>query len=151
MQVDFGDFERPFVGPGASGAAQTKSNQTLKQVLERFYPKHYRHACTEEQMRYLCLLWHTLKYKHKESVWPSYAHSYIRSQAVAAEALYPMGFSEGSEFIRVHTHLPDSGSQVVIFWSQTIWGCGECPSKAKVNVYNFFYILNTQKSGIIVS
>uniref|UniRef100_A0A8C1A262 Pleckstrin homology, MyTH4 and FERM domain containing H2 n=1 Tax=Cyprinus carpio carpio TaxID=630221 RepID=A0A8C1A262_CYPCA len=55
-QVDFGDFERPFVGPGASGAAQTKSNQTLKQVLERFYPKHYRHACTEEQMRYLCLL-----------------------------------------------------------------------------------------------
>ncbi|KTF98815.1 hypothetical protein cypCar_00039270, partial [Cyprinus carpio] len=30
-QVDFGDFERPFVGPGASGAAQTKSNQTLKQ------------------------------------------------------------------------------------------------------------------------
>uniref|UniRef100_A0A9J7X6A1 Pleckstrin homology, MyTH4 and FERM domain containing H2 n=1 Tax=Cyprinus carpio carpio TaxID=630221 RepID=A0A9J7X6A1_CYPCA len=52
-QVDFGDFERPFVGPGASGAAQTKSNQTLKQVLERFYPKHYRHACTEEQMRLL--------------------------------------------------------------------------------------------------
>ncbi|KAI2657602.1 Pleckstrin homology domain-containing family H member 2 [Labeo rohita] len=33
--------------------AQTKSNQTLKQVLERFYPKHYRHTCTEEQMRQL--------------------------------------------------------------------------------------------------
>ncbi|XP_059374013.1 pleckstrin homology domain-containing family H member 2-like [Carassius carassius] len=49
-QVDFGDFERPFCSPGASGAAQTKSNQTLKQVLERFYPKHYRH---EEQMRLL--------------------------------------------------------------------------------------------------
>uniref|UniRef100_A0A8C1ZXL1 Pleckstrin homology domain containing, family H (with MyTH4 domain) member 2 n=1 Tax=Cyprinus carpio TaxID=7962 RepID=A0A8C1ZXL1_CYPCA len=51
-QVEFGDFERPF-SPGPSGAAQTKSNQTLKQVLERFYPKHYRHSCTEEQMRQL--------------------------------------------------------------------------------------------------
>uniref|UniRef100_A0A8C2PZF3 Pleckstrin homology domain containing, family H (with MyTH4 domain) member 2 n=1 Tax=Cyprinus carpio TaxID=7962 RepID=A0A8C2PZF3_CYPCA len=51
-QVEFGDFERPF-SPGASGAAQTKSNQTLKQVLERFYPKHYRHSCAEEQMRQL--------------------------------------------------------------------------------------------------
>ncbi|RXN24767.1 pleckstrin homology domain-containing family H member 2 isoform X1 [Labeo rohita] len=52
-QVEFGDFERPFSSPGGSGAAQTKSNQTLKQVLERFYPKHYRHTCTEEQMRQL--------------------------------------------------------------------------------------------------
>uniref|UniRef100_A0A672QAT8 Pleckstrin homology, MyTH4 and FERM domain containing H2 n=1 Tax=Sinocyclocheilus grahami TaxID=75366 RepID=A0A672QAT8_SINGR len=52
-QVEFGDFERPFSSPGASGAAQTKSNHTLKQVLERFYPKHYRHSCTEEQMRQL--------------------------------------------------------------------------------------------------
>uniref|UniRef100_A0A673FXF9 Pleckstrin homology domain-containing family H member 2-like n=1 Tax=Sinocyclocheilus rhinocerous TaxID=307959 RepID=A0A673FXF9_9TELE len=55
-QVEFGDFERPFSSPGGSGAAQTKSNQTLKQVLERFYPKHYRHTCIEEQIRYLCLL-----------------------------------------------------------------------------------------------
>ncbi|XP_048061581.1 LOW QUALITY PROTEIN: pleckstrin homology domain-containing family H member 2 [Megalobrama amblycephala] len=52
-QVEFGDFERPFSSQGGSGAAQTKSNQTLKQVLERFYPKHYRHTCTEEQMRQL--------------------------------------------------------------------------------------------------
>uniref|UniRef100_A0A671K235 Pleckstrin homology domain-containing family H member 2-like n=1 Tax=Sinocyclocheilus anshuiensis TaxID=1608454 RepID=A0A671K235_9TELE len=55
-QVEYGDFERPFSSPGGSGAAQTKSNQTLKQVLERFYPKHYRHTCIEEQIRYLCLL-----------------------------------------------------------------------------------------------
>ncbi len=55
IQVEFGDFERPFSSPGSSGAAQTKSNQTLKQILERFYPKHYRYSCTEEQMRYLCL------------------------------------------------------------------------------------------------
>uniref|UniRef100_A0A3B4B1G6 Uncharacterized protein n=1 Tax=Periophthalmus magnuspinnatus TaxID=409849 RepID=A0A3B4B1G6_9GOBI len=38
-QVEFGDFERPFSAPGS---ALTKSTQTLKQVLERFYPKHYR-------------------------------------------------------------------------------------------------------------
>ncbi|KAG1935917.1 pleckstriny domain-containing family H [Pimephales promelas] len=52
-QVEFGDFERPFSSPSGSGAAHTKSNQTLKQVLERFYPKHYRHTSTEEQMRQL--------------------------------------------------------------------------------------------------
>ncbi|XP_027006068.2 pleckstrin homology domain-containing family H member 2 [Tachysurus fulvidraco] len=48
-QVEFGDFERPF--PIASG--QAKSTQTLKQVLERFYPKHYRRNCSEEQLRQL--------------------------------------------------------------------------------------------------
>lgn len=46
-QVELGDFERPFSAPGS---AQTKSNQTLKQVLERFYPKHYRRAASEEQL-----------------------------------------------------------------------------------------------------
>ncbi|XP_072247559.1 pleckstrin homology domain-containing family H member 2 [Leuresthes tenuis] len=49
-QVEFGDFERPF---SASGSAQTKSNQTLKQVLDRFYPKHYRWTASEEQLRQL--------------------------------------------------------------------------------------------------
>uniref|UniRef100_A0A3P8UK39 Pleckstrin homology, MyTH4 and FERM domain containing H2 n=1 Tax=Cynoglossus semilaevis TaxID=244447 RepID=A0A3P8UK39_CYNSE len=49
-QLEFGDFERPF---SAAGSAQTKSNQTLKQVLERFYPKHYRRTSTEEQLRQL--------------------------------------------------------------------------------------------------
>nr|XP_055026906.1 pleckstrin homology domain-containing family H member 2 [Misgurnus anguillicaudatus]XP_055026907.1 pleckstrin homology domain-containing family H member 2 [Misgurnus anguillicaudatus]XP_055026908.1 pleckstrin homology domain-containing family H member 2 [Misgurnus anguillicaudatus] len=52
-QVEFGDFERPFSSPGGSGTGQTKSKQTLKQVFERFFPKHYRHACTEEQMGHL--------------------------------------------------------------------------------------------------
>uniref|UniRef100_A0A7N6ARU4 Pleckstrin homology domain containing, family H (with MyTH4 domain) member 2 n=1 Tax=Anabas testudineus TaxID=64144 RepID=A0A7N6ARU4_ANATE len=49
-QVEFGDFERPFSAPGS---ALTKSNQTLKQVLDRFYPKHYRRATSEEQLRQL--------------------------------------------------------------------------------------------------
>lgn len=49
VQVEFGDFERPFSAPGS---AQTKSNQTLKQVLDRFYPKHYRRTTSEEQLRY---------------------------------------------------------------------------------------------------
>ncbi|KAK2922223.1 pleckstrin homology domain-containing family H member 2 isoform X1 [Channa argus] len=49
-QVEFGDFERPFLSPGS---AQTKSNQTLKQVLDRFYPKHYRKTISEEQLRQL--------------------------------------------------------------------------------------------------
>ncbi|KAF7656122.1 hypothetical protein LDENG_00046070 [Lucifuga dentata] len=49
-QVEFGDFERPFSAPGS---AQTKSKQTLKQVLERFYPKHYRRTTSEDQLRQL--------------------------------------------------------------------------------------------------
>ncbi|XP_068182982.1 pleckstrin homology domain-containing family H member 2 isoform X2 [Antennarius striatus] len=49
-QVEFGDFERSFSAPGS---AQTKSHQTLKQVLDRFYPKHYRRTTTEEQLRLL--------------------------------------------------------------------------------------------------
>ncbi|XP_036402517.1 pleckstrin homology domain-containing family H member 2 [Megalops cyprinoides] len=52
-QVEFGDFERPFSTPAGPGSAQSKSNQTLKQVLERFYPKRYRQGCTEEQLRQL--------------------------------------------------------------------------------------------------
>ncbi|XP_023818940.1 pleckstrin homology domain-containing family H member 2 isoform X2 [Oryzias latipes] len=49
-QVEFGDFERPFSAPGS---AQTKSNQTMKQVLDRFYPKHYRRTTSEQQQRQL--------------------------------------------------------------------------------------------------
>ncbi|KAJ8014229.1 hypothetical protein DPEC_G00038080 [Dallia pectoralis] len=52
-QVEFGDFERPFSTHASTNSAQTKSNQTLKQVLERFYPKHYRRLATEEQLRQL--------------------------------------------------------------------------------------------------
>ncbi|XP_030355097.1 pleckstrin homology domain-containing family H member 2 [Strigops habroptila] len=53
-QVDIGDFERPFSTPAGQVTSQSKSNQTLKQVLERFYPKRYRHGCSEEQLRQLC-------------------------------------------------------------------------------------------------
>ncbi|XP_054675712.1 pleckstrin homology domain-containing family H member 2 isoform X2 [Grus americana] len=52
--VEIGDFERPFSTPAGQVTSQSKSNQTLKQVLERFYPKRYRHGCSEEQLRQLC-------------------------------------------------------------------------------------------------
>lgn len=48
LKVEFGDFERPFSAPGPS---HTKSNQTLKQVLEKFYPKHYRKTASEDHLR----------------------------------------------------------------------------------------------------
>ncbi|KAJ7422042.1 Pleckstrin like proteiny domain-containing family H member 2 [Pitangus sulphuratus] len=53
-QVEIGDFERPFSTPAGQVTSQSKSNQTLKQVLERFYPKRYRQGCSEEQLRQLC-------------------------------------------------------------------------------------------------
>ncbi|XP_061693306.1 pleckstrin homology domain-containing family H member 2 isoform X2 [Syngnathoides biaculeatus] len=49
-QVEFGDFEHPFL---TSGPIHTKSNQTLKQVLDKFYPKHYRHTPSKEHLRQL--------------------------------------------------------------------------------------------------
>ncbi|XP_025058995.1 pleckstrin homology domain-containing family H member 2 isoform X3 [Alligator sinensis] len=53
-QVEIGDFERPFSTPAGQGTSQSKSNQTLKQVVERFYPKRYKQGCSEEQLRQLC-------------------------------------------------------------------------------------------------
>ncbi|XP_007438142.1 pleckstrin homology domain-containing family H member 2 [Python bivittatus] len=52
-QVEIGDFERPFSTPAGQVTSQSKSNQTLKQVVEKFYPKRYRDNCSEEQLRQL--------------------------------------------------------------------------------------------------
>ncbi|KAM5292338.1 pleckstrin homology domain-containing family H member 2 isoform 2-T2 [Ctenodactylus gundi] len=52
-QVEIGDFERPFSTPAGHVTNQCKANQTLKQVIEKFYPKRYRDGCTEEQLRQL--------------------------------------------------------------------------------------------------
>uniref|UniRef100_A0A8D0DZT4 Pleckstrin homology domain-containing family H member 2 n=1 Tax=Salvator merianae TaxID=96440 RepID=A0A8D0DZT4_SALMN len=53
-QVEFGDFERPFSTPAGQVNSQSKYNQTLKQVVDKFYPKRYRDDCSEEQLRQLC-------------------------------------------------------------------------------------------------
>ncbi|KAJ7341144.1 hypothetical protein JRQ81_004927 [Phrynocephalus forsythii] len=53
-QVEIGDFERPFSTPAGQVSSQSKSNQNLKQVVEKFYPKRYRDGCSEEQLRQLC-------------------------------------------------------------------------------------------------
>lgn len=53
-QVEIGDFERPFSTPAGQVTSQSKSNQTLKQVVEKFYPKRYKDGLSEEQLRQLC-------------------------------------------------------------------------------------------------
>ncbi|XP_044933680.1 pleckstrin homology domain-containing family H member 2 isoform X1 [Mustela nigripes] len=53
-QVEIGDFERPFSTPAGHVTNQCKTNQTLKQVIEKFYPKRYRDGSSEEQLRQLC-------------------------------------------------------------------------------------------------
>ncbi|XP_075392008.1 pleckstrin homology domain-containing family H member 2 isoform X2 [Tenrec ecaudatus] len=53
-QVESGDFERPFSTPAGQVTNQCKANQTLKQVIEKCYPKRYREGCSEEQLRQLC-------------------------------------------------------------------------------------------------
>ncbi|XP_051868899.1 pleckstrin homology domain-containing family H member 2 [Pristis pectinata] len=52
-QVEFGDFERPFSSPAGQISMQSKSNQALKQVMEKFYPKRYRQGCTDDQLKQL--------------------------------------------------------------------------------------------------
>ncbi|XP_072830072.1 pleckstrin homology domain-containing family H member 2-like isoform X1 [Vicugna pacos] len=53
-QVEIGDFERPFSTPAGHVNNQCKTNQTLKQVIEKIYPKRYRDDSSEEQLRQLC-------------------------------------------------------------------------------------------------
>ncbi|XP_038639733.1 pleckstrin homology domain-containing family H member 1 isoform X1 [Scyliorhinus canicula] len=51
-QVEYGDLARPNPSsPG--GSSQSKMQQFLQQVLEKFYPKHYRQGLTPEQIRQL--------------------------------------------------------------------------------------------------
>nr|XP_033795464.1 pleckstrin homology domain-containing family H member 2 isoform X2 [Geotrypetes seraphini] len=52
-QVETGDYERPFSTSAGQGTSQSKGDQAVKQALERFYPKQYRHGCSEEQLRQL--------------------------------------------------------------------------------------------------
>lgn len=87
VQVEFGDFERPFSAPGSS---HTKSNQTLKQVLEKFYPKHYRRTSSEDQLRFevfthsnsiVSLIYYCNTLRHVAVVWaPPASPQYSNNQ-----------------------------------------------------------------------
>ncbi|XP_071414234.1 pleckstrin homology domain-containing family H member 1 isoform X1 [Pithys albifrons albifrons] len=51
-QVEYGDLDRPgSASPG--GASQLKMQHLLHQVLDKFYPKHYKQNITPEQLRQL--------------------------------------------------------------------------------------------------
>uniref|UniRef100_A0A8C1ZW08 Pleckstrin homology domain containing, family H (with MyTH4 domain) member 1 n=1 Tax=Cyprinus carpio TaxID=7962 RepID=A0A8C1ZW08_CYPCA len=50
-QVEHGDLDRPAMSP--TGSSQSKTQQVLLQVLERFYPKRYKQECSIEQLREL--------------------------------------------------------------------------------------------------
>lgn len=52
--MEIGDFERPFSTPAGHVTSQCKANQTIKQLIEKFYPKRYRDDSSEEQL-YLVL------------------------------------------------------------------------------------------------
>ncbi|XP_066550229.1 pleckstrin homology domain-containing family H member 1 isoform X2 [Amia ocellicauda] len=51
-QVEHGDLDRP-VPSSPGNSSQTKMQQLLLQVLDRFYPKRYKQDCTPEQLRRL--------------------------------------------------------------------------------------------------
>ncbi|XP_055986504.1 pleckstrin homology domain-containing family H member 2 [Sorex fumeus] len=53
-QVDVGDFERPLSTPADQIPNHCKANQTLRQVLDKFYPRRYRDGASEDQLRQLC-------------------------------------------------------------------------------------------------
>ncbi|KAJ8289151.1 hypothetical protein COCON_G00018100 [Conger conger] len=48
-QVEYGDLDRP--AASSPGSSPPKVQQTLVQVLERFYPKRYRQDCSPDQLR----------------------------------------------------------------------------------------------------
>ncbi|XP_017909536.1 PREDICTED: pleckstrin homology domain-containing family H member 1 isoform X1 [Capra hircus] len=51
-QVEYGDLERPIL-PGPGGTPSAKAQHHLQQVLDRFYPRRYRHGAAPEQLRHL--------------------------------------------------------------------------------------------------
>ncbi|XP_015986802.2 pleckstrin homology domain-containing family H member 1 isoform X1 [Rousettus aegyptiacus] len=51
-QVEYGDLERP-IPPGSGGTPPSKTQHHLQQVLDRFYPRRYRHGTPPEQLRHL--------------------------------------------------------------------------------------------------
>ncbi|XP_066492806.1 pleckstrin homology domain-containing family H member 1 [Tiliqua scincoides] len=50
-QVEYGDFDRPV--PSNPGGTSHSKIQHLLPVLDKFYPKHYKHSTTPEQLRQL--------------------------------------------------------------------------------------------------
>uniref|UniRef100_A0A4W3J751 Pleckstrin homology domain containing, family H (with MyTH4 domain) member 1 n=1 Tax=Callorhinchus milii TaxID=7868 RepID=A0A4W3J751_CALMI len=61
-QVEYGDLDRPIpASPG--GSSQSKMQQILQQVLDRFYPKRYKQGCSPDQLRYhrLATKWMVLR------------------------------------------------------------------------------------------
>lgn len=67
-KVEIGDFERPFSTPAGQVTSLSKSNQSLKQVIEKFYPKRYRDNCSEEQLRYVIFFLKLQIELHKDPV-----------------------------------------------------------------------------------
>nr|XP_060476075.1 pleckstrin homology domain-containing family H member 1 isoform X6 [Panthera onca] len=51
-QVEYGDLERP-TPPGPGSTPPAKLQHHLQQVLDRFYPRRYRHGAPPEQLRHL--------------------------------------------------------------------------------------------------
>ncbi|XP_035116669.1 pleckstrin homology domain-containing family H member 1 isoform X2 [Callithrix jacchus] len=51
-QVEYGDLEKPAL-PGPGGTSPAKAQHLLQQVLDRFYPRRYRHGVPPEQLRHL--------------------------------------------------------------------------------------------------
>uniref|UniRef100_A0A8C5LKQ7 Pleckstrin homology domain containing, family H (with MyTH4 domain) member 1 n=1 Tax=Jaculus jaculus TaxID=51337 RepID=A0A8C5LKQ7_JACJA len=51
-QVEYGDVEKPIL-PGPGGTPSAKTQHLLQQVLDRFYPRRYRHGAPPEQLRHL--------------------------------------------------------------------------------------------------
>ncbi|XP_013377346.1 PREDICTED: pleckstrin homology domain-containing family H member 1 [Chinchilla lanigera] len=51
-QIEYGDMEKPLL-PGPGGTPPSKAQHLLQQVLDRFYPRHYRLGATPEQLRLL--------------------------------------------------------------------------------------------------
>ncbi|XP_007940544.1 pleckstrin homology domain-containing family H member 1 [Orycteropus afer afer] len=51
-QVEYGDLEKPIL-PGPGGTLPAKTQHLLQQVLDRFYPRRYRHGAPPEQLRHL--------------------------------------------------------------------------------------------------
>ncbi|XP_071457333.1 pleckstrin homology domain-containing family H member 2 isoform X2 [Marmota flaviventris] len=133
-QVEIGDFERPFSTPAGQVSNQCKANQTLKQVIEKFYPKGYRDGCSEEQLRQLyqrlSTRWMALRghnsadcvriYLTVARKWPFFGAKLFLAKRLIVSYVYKSlmtfgGFQDDFMVVINNTHSKDKSTEKLLF------------------------------------
>lgn len=122
-QVEYGDLEKPIL-PGPGSAPPAKAQHLLQQVLDKFYPRRYRHGAPPEQLK-----WVGHKVLQEVTVgdpdscnenmlvlqWHPFLH--CPTQAPDRYADHKVGSTARLFSFWVHPHLPNRGPEMALLRS----------------------------------